>query len=193
MIDFISMAQAATEAAQHVVESGAAAESTSEGILGKLGIDLQLFIAQLINFAIVLFVLWKWVFTPVTKKLQERADKIEKSLHDADVVEKEKQEFSQWREQEIAKTRSSAQHIVAEAQQEAQNIKQATLEQTGQEQQKLVEQAKKEIHHEKQQVLSSAKAEIADMVTTASEKILREKLDEKKDKGLIEKTLDNLN
>jgi F-type H+-transporting ATPase subunit b len=161
----------------------AAAQSTSP--IAVLGLNWQLFIAQLVNFAIILFILWKWVFTPVAKKLQERTDRIEKAMRDANSTEKEKQEFAQWKEQEMAKVRSQASTIVSQAEAQASKAKDEILKQAQAEQQKVVEQAKKQIELEKNQQLQAAKGELADLVTSATEKILRQKLDEKHDKELI--------
>lgn len=171
----------------------AAEEAATEGgIAGTFGIDWMKFVAQLINFGIVLFILWKWVFGPVTKKLQERTDKIEKAMRDANSTEKEKQEFAVWKQQEMTKAKTEANSIINSAQSEAGKVKEDILKQAKEEQLKLVEQSKKQIEQEKAQALSSAKSELADIITTATEKILRQKLDDKKDKDLITKSLSSL-
>ncbi len=189
----IHTAQAATEAAPHAAELAAQAAPEahveSKSVLETLGIDWRIFIAQLINFGVILFVLWKWVLTPVARKLTERTEKIEKSLNDAERIEKEKQEFSVWRDSEMAKVRNQAASLVAEAETQATQSKQQILLQAKEEQAKVVEQAKSQIEQEKQKALQAAKSELADIVTTATEKILREKIDEKKDKELIKEFL----
>jgi F-type H+-transporting ATPase subunit b len=184
MIDFIHIAKAAAETA--------VAGESSGGVIDSLGLNWKLFIAQLINFSVILFVLWKWVFTPVAKKLTERTEKIEKSLFDADQIAKEKQEFETWKNAEISKTRAEAMGIITQGQSEAVKVKDDILSQAKTEQQKLVEQAKNQILAEKSKSLSEAKTELADLITSATEKILREKLDEKKDKELIRESLKNI-
>ena len=172
----------------HAAEEAA----TNGGIAGTFGIDWMKFAAQLLNFAIVLFVLWKWVFTPVTKKLEERTAKIEKSLNDAERITKEKQEFETWRQAEMGKARQEASSIVTAAQTEAGKAKQVILDQTKQDQQKLIDQAKAQIESEKNKSISEAKSELADMITNATEKILRHKLDSKTDQALIKESLANV-
>ena len=172
----------------HAAEE-AAAEAGSGGVAGTLGINLKLFIAQLINFGILLFVLWRYAFTPIAKRLTERTEKIEKSLHDADRIAKEKQEFETWKNAEMGKARQEASSIVTAAQTEAQKAKQQIAEQTKAEQEKIVAQAKQQIESEKSRQLAEAKSEIANMVTSAAEKILRKKLDAKADQELIKESL----
>ena len=173
-----------------VAHAQEAAQSTSPVVV--LGLNWQLFIAQLVNFGIVLFILWKWVFTPVAKKLQERTDKIEKAMNDAKSTEKEKQEFALWKEQEMKKTRQEAGSIIGAAQVDATKAKDEILKQAKEEQLKLVEQGKKQIEQEKNLQLQAAKSELADIITSAAEKILRHKLDEKHDKELIKESLKNI-
>ena len=47
-------------------------------LLGNLGINGKLFMAQLINFAILFFILRKFAYQPILKVLDERKDKIDK-------------------------------------------------------------------------------------------------------------------
>ena len=171
----------------------AAEEATKDtGIAATFGVDWMKFIAQLINFAIVLFVLWKFVFTPVTKKLEERTAKIEKAMKDAASTEVEKQEFAKWKEQEMSKVRSQATGIVNEAETQATKAKDEILRKAQEDQQKIVEQAKKQILEEKTAQLQAAKGELADIITNATEKILREKLNGAKDQELIKESLKNI-
>ena len=167
----------------------AAEEASKSGIPGTFGIDTMKFVAQLVNFALVLFILWKWVFTPVTKKLEERTAKIEKAMKDALTTEQEKQEFALWKQQEMKKSRIEAEEILTKAQKETTAIKDDLLRQSKEEQAKLIEQTRKQIEQEKNTALQSAKNELADIITTATEKILRQKLDSKSDAELIKESL----
>jgi F-type H+-transporting ATPase subunit b len=167
-------------------------QAAKPSAIAVLGLNGKLFIGQLINFAIVLLIFWKWVLPTVTKGLQARTSKIEMSLIDAKRITEEKTEFEQWRNSEMSKTRTEASAIITKAQLEANQVKDSVIHQTKDEQQKLVDQAKKQIEQEKNQQLQSAKSELADLVTNATEKILRQKLDEKKDAELIKESLKNI-
>lgn len=175
-------AHAAAEAAQ---ETGA----ESAGGIGSLGINLKLFIAQLINFGIILLVLWKWVFTPVAKKLTERTERVEKAMRDASDVEKAKNEFFTWKDTEMVRVKSQATAIITAAQSEAGKAKQQIMDEAKKEQEKVIIQAKVKIEEEKNQALREVKAQMADLVTLATERIIKEKLDSSKDKELIKESL----
>ncbi len=176
------------------VAKAAAEETAAEGggPAAVLGLNLKLFIAQLVNFGVVLLILWKFVFGPVAKKLQERTETIEKAMADAAGTEKEKQEFEVWKRVEMNKARSEAASIVTQAQSEAVKVKDGIMSSAKEEQEKMLQQTKKLIEQEKSQALQSAKAELADLITMATEKLIRSKLDEKKDKELIKESLKSI-
>jgi F-type H+-transporting ATPase subunit b len=172
----------------HAQETAAA----SSGGIATLGLNVKFFIAQLVNFGILLLIFWKWILPNITKALSERTARIEKSLTDADRIEKEKKEFEVWRQTEMSKARQEASTIVTSAQTEAGKAKQQILDQTKLDQQKLVDQAKVQIESEKNKALQDAKRELADLVTNATEKILRHKLDPKHDQELIKESLKSI-
>ena len=58
-----------------------------EELIQTFHIDWKLLIAQLINFAIVLFVLWKFAIKPLSKTMDKRTNDIEKSIDDAKKIE----------------------------------------------------------------------------------------------------------
>ncbi len=173
---FIKTAHAATEAA---------GETEKVSGIGRLGLDWKLFIAQLFNFAVIIAILYKWVFKPVGKKLQERSDKIDKALKDAADIESQKIEFDEWKQQSMQDARKEASEIISKAEMEAVAEKEKILAMTKEEQSKILRQTKAQIQSEQKQAVEEAKAEVADLVTTAAEKVLRSKIDEKKDKELI--------
>ncbi|MBT7553014.1 ATP synthase F0 subunit B, partial [bacterium] len=52
-------------------------------ILELFGVDWRLMIAQLVNFVIVLLVLWKFAIKPLMKTMESRNAEISKGLDDA--------------------------------------------------------------------------------------------------------------
>lgn len=177
------MVEGAGQAAQ------AAAKEGSGGVLDTFGVNWKMFVAQLINFSLVLFVLWKYAFGPVSRKLQERSEKIGLALKDAERIEQEKQEFDQWKQEEMERAKKQAAELISQAEVEASKLKAGMVEQTRQEQEKVIAEGKTLIEEDRKKAIAQAKSEMADMITQAAEKILRKKLDDKSDKELIEKTI----
>ncbi len=169
--------------------AGNAEHAEDTGIVGMFGLDWKLFLAQLINFGIILFVLWKWVFGPVTKGLSDRTAKIEGSLAEAQRITEERETFDTWKQGEIGKVRAEATAIISEAKQSAEKLKTDTVAQTKDEQNKIIASTQVKLEQEKQAMLESAKNELADLVVSATESILKQKLDPKKDATLIDQAL----
>ncbi|MDR0956474.1 MAG: F0F1 ATP synthase subunit B [Endomicrobium sp.] len=53
-------------------------------IIQKFGLETKLFLFQLINFSIIVFILKKFLYKPLEKILDERKNKIEQSLRDSE-------------------------------------------------------------------------------------------------------------
>lgn len=164
-------------------------DEADSSVLGMFGINWKLLLAQLVNFCIVLFVLWKWVFKPMTANLSQRTSKIEQSLKEADKINKDRDTFESWKQEEVANVRAEASAIIAEAKQHAEMLKADTIKQTTDEQNRLIEQGHKRLEQEKVAMLKEAKSELAEIVVQATSIILTEKIDPKKDKELIDNAL----
>src|SRR3989338_4615733 len=108
MLDVSQIILAATE----VVGEAAARSEESSSVLGTLGINWKLFLAQLFNFGIVLFVFWKWVVKPLGATLTKRQERIEAGLNNADRMDEEKKKFEEWKLAEMKKVRGEADHIL---------------------------------------------------------------------------------
>ncbi len=175
----------ATEDGESTVAAKGEEHAEDSGIVGMFGLNWKLFLAQLINFGIILFVLWKWVFGPVTKGLSDRTQKIENSLQEAEKISKDRQDFDSWKQGEISTVRTEASAIIAQAKQHAEELKSETVKATMDEQNRLIEQTKERMAQEKTMMIDSAKSELADIVVQATATILKAKIDPVKDKQLI--------
>src|SRR3989338_2557714 len=169
----------------------AATETVAEkqDVLGTLGINWKLMLAQFVNFGIVLFVFWKWVVKPLGTTLTKRQERIEQGLKNADQTEEEKKKFEAWKLSEMKKVRTEADHILRTTTDTANQIKQETIVDAQNQANKALAQAKASIQSEKTQAMKEARLEIATLVVAVSEKILRGKLDDKKDKELISESI----
>lgn len=161
-------------------------------VVTLLGLDWKLFIAQLVNFAIVLFVLWKWVFTPLGKKLTERSQNIEKSIAQQADIEKQYAAAAEFRKQEMAKAQQEASAVIERAQVAAKKSGEQIVADARKASEQLVAQTKVQLEDEKAKLIREVKEYAATLVTMATEKIIREKLTSAKDQELIKETLKTL-
>ncbi len=186
MIDIVHAAEIAKDAA-HAVEATASANP-----IGTFGLNLKLFIAQLVNFAIVLLVLWKWVYKPLLKILRERTDTIEKSLADAKQIEQDRLAADETTAAQIKQAKEEARAIIAQSAEKAEALALAGKEKATQEVEQLVAQAKAQIASERTAMKEELKAETMTLAVAVAQKILQEKIDTKADATLIAKAVDSV-
>jgi F-type H+-transporting ATPase subunit b len=111
--------------------------------LQTLGIQWPKLIAQLINFSIVLFILWRFAYKPVFAMLETRRQKIAEGLANAEKIKAE-----------LAKTEAERSEILAQA---------------GDQADKLMEEARAAAAHVREQELSKAEATAKQIVARAHE------------------------
>lgn len=181
LFHWINIAQAAAETSQEI---------SKESFIEILGIDWKLFIAQLINFGLVLFVLWRWVYRPLVKILNERTKKIEKSLKEAEEIENRLAETKKKQEEILANSRKEAMTILEKAENEAKVNRNNMLKEAEEKINKQIDLGHKKILEEKDKIIKEIKLEVADLIELSLEKIIPDNLDSKMDKKMIKKILE---
>ena len=63
-------------------------------ILENFGVEPVLLLAQIVNFAILLFILKRFLYKPILKVLEERKNKIETSMKQSEQIQKEFEEMN---------------------------------------------------------------------------------------------------
>ncbi len=154
-------------------------------ILGKLGIDWRLLLAQLVNFTLLLFVLHRFLYRPLLSALQKRTETIEKSIKDAQAIEKNLKETEQLQSEILAKAKREAQSLIQEAEKRAEQKRQTLLEKTKEDVANVVADAKRQIAAEKDGMLEHAREEFNDMVIAAVRTVLEKGLDKTVPKEMI--------
>ena len=158
-------------------------------LLDKLGIDWRLLIAQLINFLILVLILYKFLYKPVLKMLDGRKEKIEKGLRDAEQLGVELEKTKELQAAEIQKAKQEAREIIEEADKRAEAAGAETKLKTKAEVEKLISAAKSQIINEKEKMMSEIKKEAIELILLTAEKVVGKTIDTKAQKNLIEETL----
>jgi len=189
---FIDIASAAETAKEIVNKTAEHATEAPEGLLASLGINGTLFIFQLINFAIVILIVWFLILKPLTKKLSERQKMIDDSIENSKKVQENLTKAERDYQKKIDDAKAAAGKILDDANSEGKKLGVELKDQAKKEIENLVVQAKRNIQIEQQEMVVKLKAETANLIIAALEKILEEKMDDKKDKQLIENAIKKL-
>lgn len=165
----------------------------SEGGIAQFGLNGWSFGFQILNFVIIFIVLQRWVFRPLMKRIQNREQKITKSLHDADTLAEHLNTIGEERKTQLEEGRKEAENIIIAAKSQAEKQAEEILQKNRENLAQIAERAKRDIHAERDRILEDTRNEITSTVLQLTEKLLTEKVDETKDRAWLEKTLANVN
>ena len=141
-----------------------------------LGLDWKLFIAQLFNFGVVLFVLFKWVLGPIRAKIRER-ERQEKELADNLKAVKERVEaLKKESDNALKEAHRRAQEIIEDAQNLSQEIFSEAQIKSLKQRDSILSEASRESDKLKLEALKSAKNSLAGLVIEAAGKVLGKKI-----------------
>ncbi len=151
----------------------------------KLGINTTWLLAQLVNFGLLLTILWILAYKPVLKMLDDRKQKIQESLDYAERVKKEAAEQQKEFERKLEATRRETQAAAAAAAQVGEKEREVILAQAREDAHKLVEQAKEQIEYERKQMLADLREQVVQLSMLAAQKVVSQSLDEQSQRRLI--------
>lgn len=169
---------------------GSLAAEEKSSPLTKLGIDLPTLIAQLINFTLLLVILYLLAYKPILKMLDERSSRIKESLEEADKVGKQATEAQEVLKTQMEQARREGQAVVAQAEQIGQKVKEESRKEAKQEGDALIARVRQEIQRERDDAVEELRKEFASLAIIAAEKVIKERLDEAKHRQLINEVLE---
>ena len=138
---------------------------------------------MIIIFGIVLYVLWKFAWTPILNALKEREESITNALNSADLARKEVEGLKASNEKVIAEARREKDIILKEAKEIKEKIVAEAKEKAAQEAQKTIDQARQQIETEKSAAINEIKKQVAELSVMIAEKVIKKELDKKGEQG----------
>lgn len=157
---------------------------------GFLGLTLPSFIGQLINFLILLGLLTFFGYKPIRKMLDERSDRIKKSMEHAEATKQEYERAQVEIQKQISNAREEGRSIVGQSEKASERIKEEARQEARKEAQAIVERTREELKRERDKAINELRKEFVDTAILAAEKVISETLDREKHRRLIEKTLE---
>ncbi len=159
------------------------------GLLASLGINPSLFAFQLINFLIVIGIVWFVILKPLTTKMTDRQKMIDDSLDQAEKIKDRLVKSDQEYQVKMDQAKVEANKILEKATSEADATAAALKVKAKKDIEALIDQAKRNLQIERDDMMAGIKKEAADLVVMALEKILIEKNTSTEDKRNIETML----
>ncbi len=139
-----------------------------------------------INFLFFLVVIQRVAFGPVSRMLQERRDRIEQGLRDAEQARRDRESAEEERLAALAGARREANEILARAQKVAQETRDADIAATREELDRMRTRATTEIEAEKQRALADLRSEVADLALQAAGVVVGESMTGARQRRLVD-------
>lgn len=137
-----------------------------------LGIDVKLFLGQIINFLILLLILWLFAYKPILKMLNDRREKVAKSLENAKEIEEKLAETEARTKEMISRAQKDTATMLEESSKAATYEKKEIIAAARDQSAREIEKAKKAITEEKELAQKTLQKEMTQLVGLATEKIL---------------------
>jgi F-type H+-transporting ATPase subunit b len=151
-----------------------------------------LMIWTIVSFLIVLFVLRRYAFGPIQKAIDERRERIQRALAEADDARDEARRLLEEHRKLIGQARGEAEEIRATARQESDAQLRRVKEEAEADRQRRLEETKRQIDAETRRALEAIRAEVAELSLIAAEKVTRGALDDKDQRRLIDEAIGDL-
>lgn len=166
-------------------------EPVSQSVLGTLGINGEKFAAQLFNFGIVLFIMWRFVYRPLLALMDKRAKEIKDGLKHAQDAKVRLADAQVEKERILKDARIEAQGFIKESQEKAESLRQEKMAQAKAEIEKIIIETKQQIKQEREAAFVALKGEIGVLVNQALEKIVSN-LDGETKRRLVDQAIRDL-
>ena len=158
------------------------------GLLQDLGVDGPKLIAQLINFAIVLFVLWRFAYKPVFEMLETRRKTIAESMDNAEKIKTELAETQAERDKVLAEANQKAQEMIADAKEAAKQVGEAEGQKAVKQAEEIIRKAREATEADRDSMMAELKAEIGRLVVDTTAKVSGKVLTSDDHQRLIDET-----
>ena len=151
-----------------------------------------LMIWTVVCFLLTLFVLKRYAFGPIQHMLDERGDRLRRSIEEAENARTEARKLLEEHRALIGQARGQAEQILAEARKVADSQRQRVKEETEADRQRRLEETKRQIEAETHRALEQIRAEVAELTLVATTKVTGKVLDDADHRRLIEDAIKDL-
>lgn len=160
--------------------------------IAALGINIHTLITQLVNFFVLLVLLWFVAYKPILRMLNERKQKIAESMELAEKNHKEAELIEERNQLKIKETKEQALKIVEESRQQLKKDLADTKTKVEEEAQKIITKAKTDAENERLKMIKELKSQLASLILLASGKLANKSLKVEVQNQLVDEVIEDL-
>ena len=168
---------AVAPAAHGVAESHGPVEGIIK-LFGDFGVDAPHLIAQLVNFSILAFVLYKFAIKPALGQLEERIRQAEQLQSDRAQAEQKLADAKKTAQAELQKASDEAAKILNEARNSAKQTIEAAKGEAVAAVAEITRKGKESLEADRRQMLNEVRGEVSRLVVETAAKVLEQNLDD---------------
>ena len=157
--------------------------------MAELGFHWPSLVVYLVNFTILLVILYLVGYKRILRVLDERSQRIKESMEQAQHLQEESAQRQKEMEEQIREARREGQGLIEQARQSAQRFRDEEREKARLEADAFLSNARSEIKRERDAAVEEVRHQFADLAILAAERVVRRSLDKDAHKELIEQTL----
>ena len=155
-----------------------------------LGVHLPSLLIYLVNFLLVLGLLFAFAYRPILRLMDQRADRIRESLEASERAREEAASSQQAVEDQLVEARREAQRIMDLAREAAERFRAEEMERARSEAETFVSRAQADIQRERDAAIEEVRSNFSDLAITAAERVVRRSLDRQAHEDLISQVLE---
>ena len=159
-------------------------------MLETLGIHFPSLLIYLINFLLVLAILYAFAYKPILRLMDQRADRIRESLEASERAREEAASSQEAIQAEIVEDRREGQRLMDQARETVERYRGEEMDRARQEAEAFVERAKADIQRERDTAIEEVRVNFGDLAITAAERVIRRSLDRQAHEELITQVLE---
>lgn len=162
---------------------------SSGGEEGEHGSLFKDYMWKIINFAILIIILFKFLRKPLQNFLQKRTELIEKTLNEAKEAKEAATKALKEVEERLKVKDTEIEAILSASKKSGEHERESIIEESQKLKEKILEQAKTNIEYELKHAKEAIKAEAVELAMGLAEKKLKEKITKEEQEKLLEDSL----
>jgi len=161
-------------------------------VLTSFGVSWPSFLASVLNFSILLWILQRFAYKPLLEMLDERRRRIAESMKQAEQIREELAKTQAAREEILSRANESAQKMIDEARLAAEKFRDQKLNEALQSAQETLRKAQEAGRQEREKMLVDLRREMVSLVVATTARVTGKILTTEDQKRLAQETLKEL-
>jgi len=156
----------------------------------QLGLNIPTLIVYVVNFSILLGVLYFFAYKPLLRAMDQRSERISESLAAADRARDEAANSQAAIAEQLNEARREGQRLLDQAREVAERYREEEMVRARSEAESFVERARTDIQRERDAALDEVRVSFGDLAITAAERVIRRSVDRQAHQELIAQVLE---